>query len=143
MNLEQMRRLCMSFPHATEQIQWGADLVFKVGGKMFAVAATEPSPVLLSFKVTPEAFGEFTEIPGVVPAPYLARAKWIGLERWDAIPHDHLAELLRGSYDLVFAGLAASVRKKLGEKPLTRRLASAEGKQRGRQKSVPHPRRGT
>ena len=114
MNLEQMRRTCMSLPHATEQIQWGADLVFKIGGKMFAVAATEPSPVKLSFKVTPEQFTEFTEIPGVIPAPYLARAKWIGLERWDAMPHDQLAELLRGSYELVFASLPAGTRKKIG-----------------------------
>lgn len=103
----------MSFPHATEQIQWGADLVFKIGGKMFAVAATEPSPVKLSFKTTPEQFSELTEIPGVIPAPYLARAKWVALERWDALRHDHLAELLRGSYELVFAGLPAATRKKL------------------------------
>ena len=43
MNLEKVRRICLAFPGATEQVQWGADLVFKVGGKMFAVAATEPS----------------------------------------------------------------------------------------------------
>src|SRR5688572_18872952 len=38
MNLETLRKHCLAFPGATEQIQWGADLVFKVGGKMFCVA---------------------------------------------------------------------------------------------------------
>jgi predicted DNA-binding protein (MmcQ/YjbR family) len=117
MNLEQMRKLCLSFPHATEQVQWGADLVFKIGGKMFAVAATEPGPVKLSFKVTPEQFADLTELPGVIPAPYLARAKWIALERWDALRHDELSALLRGSYDLVFATLPAGVRQKLSAAP--------------------------
>jgi len=117
MNLDHLRSLCLSFPHATEQVQWGADLVFKVGGKMFAVAATEPGPVKLSFKVTPEQFAELTETPGVIPAPYLARAKWIALERWDALRRDDLAVLLRGSYDLVFATLPAGVRQKLSAPP--------------------------
>ena len=36
MNVDWLRELCLSFPHATEQIQWGSDLLFKVGGKMFA-----------------------------------------------------------------------------------------------------------
>jgi predicted DNA-binding protein (MmcQ/YjbR family) len=40
MNLERLREHCLGFPGATEQVQWGADLVFKVGGKMFAVAPT-------------------------------------------------------------------------------------------------------
>lgn len=123
MNLDQFRTLCLSLPHATEQIQWGADLVFKIGGKMFAVAATEPSPVKLSFKVTPEQFAELTEVPGVIPAPYLARAKWVALERWDALRHDELAALLRGSYDLVFATLPAATRKKLAVPASTPRAA--------------------
>ena|SRR5688572_13361036 len=114
MTLEQIRTLCLSFPDATEQIQWGADLVFKIGGKMFAIAATEPGPVKLSFKVTPEQFAELTEVPGVIPAPYLARAKWIALQKWDALRREQLATLLRGSYDLVVASLPAGTRKTLG-----------------------------
>ena len=44
MNVDWLRELCLSFPGATEQIQWGYDLVFKVGGKMFAVTPLEPAP---------------------------------------------------------------------------------------------------
>ena len=61
MNIEQLRKLCLSFPCVTEQIQWEDALLFKVAGKMFAVASLEPGRVWLSFKVTPEDFAELTE----------------------------------------------------------------------------------
>ena len=50
MDIAWVRRYCLSLPHATESVQWGADLVFKIGGKMFAVLVTEPAKVWLSFK---------------------------------------------------------------------------------------------
>jgi predicted DNA-binding protein (MmcQ/YjbR family) len=105
MNVEWVRRHCLSFPHATEQIQWGNDLVFKIGGKMFAVTALEPSAVWLSFKCSPEEFGELTDLPGIIPAPYLARAQWVALEREDALSRAEIKRLLRNSYDLVLAKL--------------------------------------
>lgn len=113
MNVDQLRKLCLSFPGATEQIQWGDDLVFKVGGKMFAVTPLIPAPVSLSFKVSQEDFAELTERPGIIPAPYLARAKWIALESRDALASSELAPLLRGSYDLVLAKLPRKTRESL------------------------------
>ena len=77
MDVEWLRKTCLAFPHATEQIQWGNDLVFKVAGKMFAVAPLEPAPVCLSFKCSDESFAELTERPKIIPAPYMARAKWV------------------------------------------------------------------
>ncbi|HET9802086.1 MAG TPA: MmcQ/YjbR family DNA-binding protein [Candidatus Acidoferrum sp.] len=74
-SVESIRKLCLSFPHATEQVQWGYDLVFKIGGKMFAITPLEPAPVFLTFKATDESFAELTERQGIIPAPYLARAK--------------------------------------------------------------------
>jgi predicted DNA-binding protein (MmcQ/YjbR family) len=50
-----------------------------------------------SFKCSEETFAELTERPHIVPAPYLARAKWVALERPDAIAPDELTELLRSS----------------------------------------------
>ena len=41
MTLQRIREICLSLPDATEQIQWGKDLVFKIRGKMFCVACTE------------------------------------------------------------------------------------------------------
>ncbi|MGB2900127.1 MAG: MmcQ/YjbR family DNA-binding protein [Candidatus Acidiferrum sp.] len=113
MNVDWLRALCLSFPGATEQIQWGYDLVFKVGGKMFAVTPLEPAPVYLSFKASPENFAELTERPHVIPAPYLARAQWVALETRDAMPHEELAGLLRESYELVTAKLPKKLRESL------------------------------
>lgn len=110
MNIEQLRKLCLSFPSATEQIQWGDDLLFKVAGKMFSITPLEPARVWLSLKVTPENFAELTERPGIIPAPYLARAKWIALESRDALSAAEMATLLRSSYDLVVAKLPRKTR---------------------------------
>jgi predicted DNA-binding protein (MmcQ/YjbR family) len=113
MNADDLREICLSFPGVTEQIQWGYDLVFKVGGKMFAVTPLEPARVCLSFKASPENFADLTERPNIIPAPYLARAQWVALETRDALPRDELARLLRDSYDLVFAKLPKRIRDAL------------------------------
>src|SRR5882762_3193760 len=117
MNLDWLRELCLSFPGVTEQIQWGNDLLFKVGGKMFAAAPLEPAHVCLSFKASPENFAELTERPHVIPAPYLARAQWVALETRDAVPRNELAGLLRESYELVAAKLPRKIRESLSGSP--------------------------
>jgi predicted DNA-binding protein (MmcQ/YjbR family) len=108
-DLDWLRKICLAFQHSTEQIQWGYDLVFKVGGKMFAVAPTEPAPVCLSFKCSDESFAELTERTGIIPAPYMARAMWVALENPEVIPRSELAKLLKTSYELVFAKLPKRV----------------------------------
>lgn len=105
MDAEWLRKLCLSFPGTTEQIQWGYDLLFKVGGKMFAITPLEPAPVCLSFKASPERFAELTERQNIIPAPYLARAQWVALQTRDAVGHEELAGLLRESYEMIFAKL--------------------------------------
>lgn len=113
MNIDQLRKLCLSFPGATEQVQWEDDLVFKVGGKMFAVTPLEPARLWLSLKADPDEFAELTERPGIIPAPYLARAKWIAIESPQALPQQEIAALLRKSYDLVVAKLPRTVSESL------------------------------
>jgi predicted DNA-binding protein (MmcQ/YjbR family) len=125
MNVEWIRRVCMAFPHATEEVLWGADLVFKIGGKMFAAAPLEPAPVALSFKCTPEDFAELTERPGVIPAPYSARYHWVALENEEALPPAEIERRLRQSYDLVFGKLPRKRQSELAaKKPAARRTAS-------------------
>jgi predicted DNA-binding protein (MmcQ/YjbR family) len=116
MDIQWLRKLCRGFPGVTEQIQWGNDLLFKVGAKMFLVAPLEPAPVCLSFKCSDESFAELTERPGIIPAPYLARAKWVALESPEAIPRHELVELLRMSYKLVSAKLPKRVQEQLNSK---------------------------
>jgi predicted DNA-binding protein (MmcQ/YjbR family) len=125
MNIDQLRKTCLSLPGATEQIQWGNDLLFKVGGKMFAITPLEPAPVWLSLKAEPEEFAELTERPGVIPAPYLARAKWVAIESPETLQPSEVNALLRKSYELVAAKLSRAARESLGKekKPSRRRLA--------------------
>ena len=113
MDIDAIRRHCLGFPHTTENVQWGADLVFKVDGKMFAVTPLEVAPVLLSFKASPENFAELCERPGIIPAPYMARAQWVALESLSAIPDNELRELLAESYRLVWERLPKKRREAL------------------------------
>ena len=113
MNIDWIRDLCLSFPQTTEQIQWGDDLVFKVAGKIHAITVLKPAKIWLSFKASPEKFAELIERPGIIPAPYLARAKWVALETKDALSTDELALLLRESYDMVVAKLPRKTREAL------------------------------
>jgi predicted DNA-binding protein (MmcQ/YjbR family) len=105
MNIDWVRRYCMSLPHTTESVQWGNDLVFKIGGKMFAVAVLEPAKVWLSFKCSPEEFAELVERSGIIPAPYMARSNWVALETEDALSVTETRRLIRKSYDLVLEKL--------------------------------------
>jgi predicted DNA-binding protein (MmcQ/YjbR family) len=82
---------------------------------MYAVAPLEPAPVVLSFKCTPEDFGELTERPGIIPAPYLARAQWVALQSEDALTAVSLKPLLKRAYDLVFARLPRKTQAALRE----------------------------
>lgn len=112
MNLEWIRAFCLALPGATEQVQWGNHLQFKVGGRMFALGTLEPGGHVLSFKAAPEEFAELTERIGIVPAPYLARAKWVALERYSALRQAEYEHVLRTSYDLVLAKLPKAKRPK-------------------------------
>lgn len=133
-----MRKLCLSFPGTTEQIQWGYDLLFKVGGKMFAITPLESAPVCLSFKASPEKFAELTERQNIIPAPYLARAQWVALQTWDAVAHDELAGLLRESYEMILAKLPKKMQEVIasGRSVRSGARSGAERKKKVRSRGV-------
>ena len=114
MDIEQVHAHCLSFPHVTEVVLWGNDLVFKIGGKMFAVISLEDaSDHCMSFKCTPEKFAELVEQDGIVPAPYVARYHWVALERFNVLSDKELKALLRNAYDLVFEKLPKKAKAEL------------------------------
>ena len=118
MDIESVRKFCLSLPHVTEGIQWGNDLLMRIGNKMFAVISLEPaSDHVMSFKCTPEKFAELVEQEGIMPAPYVARYHWVALERFDVLPDRELKELLKTAYELVRDKLPKKVRDSLGSKP--------------------------
>jgi predicted DNA-binding protein (MmcQ/YjbR family) len=110
MNVEAIREFCLAFPKAKENLQWGDDLCFKFGGKIFAIVSLDNPR--LCFKCTPEAFAELIEREDIHPAPYVGRYKWVMLDRLDAVRWNELRDLIRQSYEMV----AARVPKKLGKK---------------------------
>jgi predicted DNA-binding protein (MmcQ/YjbR family) len=108
---ERIRAICMAMPHAAETVNWGHHLVYwagdrAVGGKMFAMTDLDGTGTgVLWFHCGAERFHELLEIDGIVPSPYLAKAHWVTLERWDALrPRDIEAELKR-SYALIYEKL--------------------------------------
>jgi predicted DNA-binding protein (MmcQ/YjbR family) len=99
-----IRELCLSLPEATENIQWGEDLCFKIRGKIFAtVVLSDGKYPRLCFKCTPEKFDELLEIEGVSIAPYVGRYKWVLLANSNVLPATDLERLIRRSYELVVA----------------------------------------
>jgi predicted DNA-binding protein (MmcQ/YjbR family) len=115
MGIDWIRDYCLSIPHTTEHVVWEDHLVFKVGGKMYAITSFEPAENWLAFKCTDEDFASLVEQPGVIPSPYLARAKWVSLQNESALRPSEVRQLLRQSYDLVFAKLSRKTRDALGK----------------------------
>lgn len=103
MDVESIREYCLSFPEATENLQWGDDLCFKVRGKIFVVVGLGKVPQQVCFKVSPELFVELVEQEDISPAPYLARYKWVLLEHLDALKTLQLKDLIRQAYEMVVA----------------------------------------
>ena len=100
MDIEQIRKLLLGLPHVAETMQWGDNLVFWAGdkaicGKMFALANLDArSPAVIAFCAGQERYSELLEREGIFPAPYLARAYWVAVERWDVFrPAEWKAEL--------------------------------------------------
>jgi predicted DNA-binding protein (MmcQ/YjbR family) len=101
MNADSIRKYCLSFPGAKENLQWEDDLCFKINGKIFVVLGLDSVPQCICFKCTPERFAELCEMEDIGPAPYVGRYKWVMLDRLDALPDNELCESIAQSYEMV------------------------------------------
>jgi predicted DNA-binding protein (MmcQ/YjbR family) len=125
LDIETIRKYCLSLPYVTEHVQWSEHLVFKVGGKCFAIANLGPVGNAISFKCSPEEFAELTEQDGIIPAPYLARAHWVALESFEALRLRELQERLSLAHQHVFEKLPKKTRQQLeNSQQRSRRAAS-------------------
>jgi predicted DNA-binding protein (MmcQ/YjbR family) len=75
----------------------------------------------MSFKCDDETFAELCERDGIMPAPYMARAKWVALERWDTLSDRELKPLLAEAYRLVKAKLPKKTQAEI-DRPAPQRL---------------------
>jgi predicted DNA-binding protein (MmcQ/YjbR family) len=116
MDNERIRQICLALPHAAETLNWGSVLVYwagdrEIGGKMFALTNADgmETPVL-SFHCGAERYHELLEIEGIRPAPHLARAHWVALERWDTLRPRQIEEELARAHALIYEKLPKRVK---------------------------------
>jgi len=97
---------------------------------MFAGMPLEPARVWLSLKADPQEFAELIEHPGVIPAPYLARAKWVAIENERALPRSEVFRLVNKSYELVFANLSRKLQAELAARKKAKPSAARKKRRR-------------
>ncbi len=121
MTLDEYNSFCASLPQTTHVVQWGGAHVWKVGGKVFAIAGwsapeSDPEALGVTFKCSPVAFDILGEQPGLRPAPYLASRgmKWIQRQTDETMDDAALCDYLAESHRLVAQGLTKKLRRELG-----------------------------
>jgi predicted DNA-binding protein (MmcQ/YjbR family) len=120
MTNDSIREFCMALPGTTEQVQWDDHLLFKVGGKMFAM--TKLGGQQCNFKTTPEKFVELVEMPNIVPTPYnMWKYHWVTCESLTAMPDREFREFLKESYGLVRAKLPKKKQAEIEAGPVKRK----------------------
>ena len=107
MDLAQFREYCLSKPGATESMPFGPDvLVFKVGGKVFALAALDEVPTRVNLKCDPDLALDLRDrYEQVTPGYHMNKKHWNTVETEGGIPDIELRKMIDHSYDLVARSL--------------------------------------
>ncbi len=108
MDTESIRHFSLQLPGATEGIKWEHNLCFMVAGKMFVIIGLDNDNV--SFKVKDEDFTELTEKDGIIPAPYMARNKWVTITKRSALKQAEWESYIQQSYGLIRSKLPKKLR---------------------------------
>jgi len=116
MNIETFREFCLAKPGVTEEFPFDeTTLVFKVGGKMFALTDIE-GEFTIALKCDPEYSIELQERHSfITPAYHMSKVHWIDVNEATSFDEKLLKKLIDGSYDLVFAKLPKKLRKEIVE----------------------------
>ena len=116
MDLAKFREYCLSKPNATEGTPFGPDtLVFKVGGKMFALASLDEVPARANLKCDPDLALELRDrYEQVRPGYHMNKKHWNTVELESGIPDAELWKMIDHSFDLVVKNLPDRGHKKGG-----------------------------
>ncbi len=117
MQLDEYNDFCQSLPATTHVVQWGDAHVWKVGGKVFAIAGWDDGELTgITFKTTPTEYDFLVQVDGLRPAPYLASRgfTWIQHYRVPGLSGEELREHLEDSHRIVTEGLTKKKRAELG-----------------------------
>lgn len=118
MKLDEFNTYCASLPATEKVVQWGGAHVWKVGGKIFALAsrwgkAPSEGTIKIGFKASDMAFMMLTEQADIEPSPYLGRYKWVQLQTETALPDDDIKAYVGAAHALVAAKLTKATRREL------------------------------
>lgn len=107
MDLAEFREYCLSKPGSSEQVPFGPDvLVFKVGGKMFALAALDEMPATVNLKCDPDLALDLRDrYEQVTPGYHMNKKHWNTVEIEAGIPDVELRKMIDHSYELVIKRL--------------------------------------
>ena len=114
MTVEDIQDICKKYRGVTQDIKWEDHLCFSVGGKMFLITAPDDVPTSASIKVSEEAFEQLSDREGFMPAPYLARYKWIWMDDINRLSKKEWESYISMAYNLVASRLAGRVKKQIG-----------------------------
>lgn len=116
MKKEAFEAYCLTFPHTHFDELWGACHVYKVAGKMFAMAVGDGATWqdVYQFKATPMSFELLVDQGLARPAPYSARNGWVELLSPDALTDDELKRHVAAAFDPVVGKMTAKRRRELG-----------------------------
>jgi len=114
MTIEELQDICRSFKGMTEDIKWDTHLCFNVGGKVFLITAPDETPITASFKVSEEEFDSLSVKPGFMPAPYLAKYKWVKLDDIGRLGRKEWKRYLEEAYAIVAQKLTKKQKKEIG-----------------------------
>ncbi len=120
MNVETISQYCLSKKGAVEDFPFDEEtLVFKVGGKMFALIPLEKIPLQINLKCDPEKAMELREqYEDVQPGWHMSKKYWNTIILEGNIRWSDLKEWIDHSYDEVVKGLKKSERKKINNTDL-------------------------
>ncbi len=111
MTLEELDAVCTALPAVTMVVQWGGSNVYKVGGKVFAIAGDDS----VSFKASEIAYEAYVSGGRGIRAPYTqAGSNWLNLSPLGEQDHDELAGLLAAAHAMMAAKLTKKARLELG-----------------------------
>lgn len=114
MTRDEFDSYCSSLKSTTHVVQWGGASVWKVGGKIFALAVGSAADTKISFKCSDLAYAVLSEMPDIIPAPYLARAKWVQVLTEQGMSDQNIKEHIDAAHEIIAAKLTKSQRVTLG-----------------------------
>lgn len=126
MNREDFDHFCATLPATTHVVQWGGSSVWKVGGKIFTICTGwgsdtptandtgRPAKDRIGFKCSDLSYDILRQQPGIIPSPYLARAKWVQVRDDGALSDSDLKAYIVQAHEIISKKLTRSLQKQLG-----------------------------